>query len=194
MITNNNENEINRMKYMRNDLPKKVKDFLYKLGDYLDTDLYYYGSINRPDYHHGKSDIDIAIFTDNFNSTLSKLQHILHVEKDDFDKVKWILNDTKINGYKIKCEKFIDIKCEIAIYDNNQKNIVLQDLKQYNYVPWYIQSSLYILKTLHYTFPIISTKSYLSYKVFLFNTLTYKKDSNFHVTKQNKTNTNTMIK
>jgi hypothetical protein len=186
MITDNNENEINRMKYMRNDLPKKVKDFLYKLGDYLDTDLYYYGSINRPDYHHGKSDIDIAIFTDNFNSTLSKLQHILHVEKNDFDKVKWILNDTKINGYKIKCEKFIDIKCEIAIYDNSQKNIVLQDLKQYNYVPWYIQSSLYILKTLHYTFPIISTKSYLRYKVFLFNTLTYKKDSNFHVIKQNK--------
>jgi predicted nucleotidyltransferase len=185
-MNTNNENEmnINRMKYMRNDLPKKVKDFLYKIGDYLETDLYYYGSVNRPDYHHGQSDIDIAIFTDNFKSTIFKLQHILHVKYEDFDKVEWILNDYKINGYKIKCEKFIDIKCEIAIYDNNFKKIVLDDLKNYNYVPWYIQYSLYILKTLHYTFPIISKKEYLKYKVFLFNTLTYKKKSNFHVIKQ----------
>ena len=176
--------EINKMKRIRPDLPKNVKDFLYKLNDYLDTDLYFYGSINRPDYHHGKSDIDIAIFSDNMNSTISKLQHILHVKTDDFDKVKWNLNGYDINGYKIKCGKFIDIKCEIAIYDINFKNIVLNDLKNYNLVPWYIQSSLYILKTLHYTIPILSNKTYLQYKVYLFNKLTYKKDSKFQVKKQ----------
>jgi predicted nucleotidyltransferase len=182
---NTNNNDIEKMKNIRNDLPKKVKDFLYKIGDYLETDLYFYGSINRPDYHHGQSDIDIAIFTDNFNSTIFKLQNILHVKYEDFDKVDWILNGLNIIGYKIKCGKFIDIKCEIAIYDNKNKNIVIDDLKNYNYVPWYIQYSLFVLKTFHYTIPIISHKNYISSKVFLFNTLN-NKNANYNVIKQNK--------
>jgi hypothetical protein len=183
-----NDTEINKMKRIRYDLPKNVKEFLYKLSEYLDTDLYFYGSINRPDYIHGKSDIDIAIFSYNLKSTITKLQHVLHVNEKDFDKIKWNLNGFNINGYKIKCnneaEKIMDIKCEIAIYDSNFKKIVLNDLKNYNYVPWYIQSSIYVLKTLHYTFPIISNKTYLKYKVYLFNKLTYKKDSKFQVIKQ----------
>jgi predicted nucleotidyltransferase len=183
-MSNNNNDDINIMKKIRNDLPKKVKDFLYKIEDNLETDLYYYGSINRPDYHHGKSDIDIAIFTDNFNSTILKLQNILKVKYSDFDKVKWMLYGNNINGYKIKCSKFIDIKCEIAIYDNKDKNIVIDDLKNYNYVPWYILYCLFILKTFHYTIPIIPHKNYVSLKIFLFNTLN-NKNTNYSVIKQN---------
>ena len=53
------------MNNIRNDFPPDLKKFFYDLKNYLDTDLYFYGSVNRPDYVHDKSDIDIGIFTDN---------------------------------------------------------------------------------------------------------------------------------
>ena len=53
------------MNAIRDDFPKEVKDFFKRLENYLDDELYFYGSVNRSDYIHGKSDIDVAIFTDN---------------------------------------------------------------------------------------------------------------------------------
>jgi predicted nucleotidyltransferase len=177
------------MNQVRESLPKPVKDFFYKLSDYLDTDLYFYGSINRSDYLHGQSDIDVAIFTDNENSVISKLQHFLHVKRDAFDKVVWKLRGKMIYGFKIKCDKYIDIKCEIAIYNNNYKETLLEEFKSYNYVPFHLAILLYLLKTLHYTIPILSKKTYMSYKVYIFNTLLLnKKDSVFFVMKSNKDN------
>ena len=109
------------MNKIRNDFPPDLKKFFYELQDYLDEDLYFYGSVNRSDYVHGKSDIDIAIFTDNENSIMSKLQHYLHAPKKAFDKIVRKIEGTMIYGYKIKCEKYIDSKCEISIYNNFQR-------------------------------------------------------------------------
>ena len=69
------------MNKIRDDFPENIKDFFVNLQNYLDTDLYFYGSVNRSDYVHGKSDIDVAIFTDNEYSTITKLQHFLHVKR-----------------------------------------------------------------------------------------------------------------
>jgi predicted nucleotidyltransferase len=177
------------MNQIRESLPKSVKDFFNKLSQYLDTELYFYGSINRSDYIHGKSDIDIAIFTDNENSTIAQLQHFLHVKRDAFDKVVWKLNGKMIYGYKIKCEKNIDIKCEIAIYNNDYKGILLDEFKTYNYVPFHLAILLFLLKTLHYTLPLISKKTYMSYKVYIFNKLLLnKKDTVFFVIKNKNIN------
>ena len=177
------------MNQVRESLPKPVKDFFYKLSDYLDTELYFYGSINRSDYIHGQSDIDLAIFTDNENSVISKLQHFLHVKRDAFDKVVWKLRGTIVYGYKIKCEEFMDIKCEIAIYNTNYKETILEEFKSNDYIPWHIAILLYIIKTIHYTIPILSKPTYMKLKVYIFNTLlNNKKDYIFYVIKANKDN------
>jgi len=51
------------MNKIRNDFPPNVKKFFVNLQNYLDTDLYFYGSVNSPDYVQGKSDIDVAWFS-----------------------------------------------------------------------------------------------------------------------------------
>jgi predicted nucleotidyltransferase len=173
------------MNTIRDDFPKDVKDFFKRLENYLDTDLYFYGSVNRSDYVHNKSDIDIAIFTDNEYSTISKLQHFLHVKRNAFDKVIWKLDGKMIYGYKIKCEKYMDIKCEIAIYNNDFKNILIKEISQYNSVPPHIAILLFILKTMYYTFPIISQETYSSYKRYIFNEIMLqKKNTVFLLLKQ----------
>ena len=170
---------------MRSDFPQKTKDFFKRMENYLDTELIYYGSVNRPDYVHDKSDIDVAIFTDNEYSIMAKLQHFLHVKQNAFDKVVWKLNGKVLYGYKIKCEKYIDTKCEIAIYNNEYKDILLPEIKQYNNVTPFVAFLLFILKTMHYTFPIISHNDYNIYKRYVFNViLLNKKDTVFLLLKQ----------
>lgn len=171
---------------MRNDFPPDIKKFFIDLQNYLDTDLYFYGSVNRPDYVHGKSDIDVAIFTDNEYSIMTKLQHFLHVKRDAIDKIVWKLEGKMIYGYKIKCDKYTNSKCEIAIYNNDFKEILLKDMSTYNTIPVYIGILLFILKTLHYTFPILSSKTYSEYKRLVFNKIMVnKKDTVFFLIKQN---------
>jgi hypothetical protein len=173
------------MNVIRNDLPKDLKDFFKRLEDYLDTKLYFYGSVNRPDYDHGKSDIDVAVFTDNEYSTMVKIQHFLHVKRNAFDKVVWKLEGEMIYGYKIKCEKYINYKCEIAIYNNEFKKTLLADMRNYNVIPVHIGILLYILKMLHYTVPLLSSKTYSDYKRLLFNKLMInKQDTVFYLMKQ----------
>lgn len=173
------------MNAIRDDFPKEIKDFFYKLQDYLDTELYFYGSVNRSDYVHGKSDIDVAIFTDNEQSIMTKIQHFINVSNKAFDKIVWKFYGKMIYGYKIKCEKYMDLKCEIAVYNNEYKTELLNDMVQYNTIPFYISVLLFILKTLHYTFPILSSKTYSDYKRFLFNTLYINKpDTVFYLVKQ----------
>lgn len=174
------------MNTIREDFPTDVKNFFTRLQDYVDSELYFYGSVNRSDYVHGKSDIDVAIFTDNEKSVMSKLQHFLHVSYKAFDKVIWKLNGQMIYGYKIKCDKYIDIKCEIAIYNNDFKDILLKEIKQYNTIPLHIYILLFILKTMYYTFPILSQKTYAEYKRYIFNEIMMqKRDTVFFLLKQN---------
>jgi hypothetical protein len=175
------------MNNIRNDFPPDLKKFFYDLKNYLDTDLFFYGSVNRPDYVHDKSDIDIGIFTDNEHSMMTKIQHFLHVKKDAFDKVVWKLEGKIIYGYKIKCDKYINSKCEIAIYNSDFKNILLNEMKTYNTLPFYILIMLFFLKTVFYIFPIISSDTYKLYKRIIFNRIMInKQNSNFVLLKQNK--------
>jgi hypothetical protein len=116
---------------------------------------------------------------------MNQLQHFLHVKRNAFDKVVWKIDGKMIYGYKIKCEKYIDIKCEIAIYNNDFKQTILKEIKQYNSVPLFISILLFMLKTIHYTFPLISSKTYALYKRFIFNDLYMgKKNTVFFLLKQ----------
>lgn len=175
------------MNKIRNDFPPDLKKFFYDLHNYLDEDLYFYGSVNRSDYVHGKSDIDVAIFTDNEYSLMAKLQHFLHVKREAFDKIVWKLDGIMIYGYKIKCDKYTKSKCEIAIYNNDFKKILLAEMKTYDTIPLHIAILLYIIKGLYYTLPILSYNTYSSYKRYIFNDLYLrKKNTVFFLIKQNK--------
>lgn len=163
------------MNKIRDDFPPDIKQFFVNMQNYLDTDLYFYGSVNRPDYVHGQSDIDVAIFTDNEQSIMTKLQHYLHVKRNAFDKLVWKLEGTIVYGYKIKCDNYINNKCEIVVYNNTFKDLLFSELKQYNSVPFHIAILIYILKTMYYTFPILSKKTYAEYKRFIFNKIMFNK-------------------
>jgi hypothetical protein len=166
---------------IREDLPRNIKDFFYNLKNYLDTELYFYGSINRSDYIHGKSDIDLAIFTDNEYSIINRLQHFLHAQKSDFKKVIWKLEGHMIYGFKIKCDpNLLDgAECEIAIYNNDFKDILKYEFQRNDNVPIFLFIILYILKFFHYTIPIIPKNIYVKIKRIMFNKIMNKKDSEF---------------
>jgi len=147
----------------------------------LDADLYFYGSINRSDYIHGKSDIDLAIFTDNEYSVINQLQHFLHASKSEFKKVIWKLEGQMIYGFKIKCDPNLlnGAECEIAIYNNDFKDLLLFEFQRNDNVPLLLFSMLYILKLFYYKIPIMSKKTYANIKKFLFNKVMNNKDSEF---------------
>ena len=77
------------MEYTKNEIPNHISIFFKELTNYIDTPLYFYGSIQRNDYFPGNSDIDVDIFTDNPTSMISKLQHFLHIKKSKFKKIIW---------------------------------------------------------------------------------------------------------
>ena len=89
------------METTRNELPPYAKEFFYKLSNYLDTKIYFYGSVQRPDYFPASSDIDVDIFTDNESSTISKLQYFLGVEKFKFKKFLYKLHKTYLSDTKL---------------------------------------------------------------------------------------------
>jgi predicted nucleotidyltransferase len=172
------------MNTIRDDLPKKVKEYFYKLQDYLDTQLYFYGSVTRSDYIHGKSDIDLAIFSDNEYSTISKLQHYLHVKRNNFEKVVWKLNGQMIYGFKVKCGEDIGLNCEIAIYNNIFKYTLLKEFDRPNdNQPIYVFVLLYILKLFYYRIPLLSKNTYTRIKRYIMNELMGQKESAFFVVK-----------
>ena len=65
------------METIKYKLSKKKTEFLQNMQEYLNTKLYFFGSIQRADYIDNVSDIDVCIFTDNMDSTLLSLQQYL---------------------------------------------------------------------------------------------------------------------
>jgi hypothetical protein len=166
-------------------LTKKEKSYFHKMSDYLDTKLYYYGSVTRDDYVPNKSDIDIAIFTDNEHSIISKLQHFLHAKRNAFDKIAWKLDDQMIYGYKIKCMKYSGINCEIAIYNTEFKTVLIDEYnKPLKKQTLLIYVLLHVLKILYYKIPLLPTNTFLNCKRYILNDMMGKKNSVFYLLKQ----------
>ncbi len=170
------------MNTIRNDLPQKTKDFFKKMENYLDTQLVFYGSVIRTDYVPGKSDIDVAIFTDNEYSIMAKLQHFLHVKRSDFDKVVWKLDGKMIYGYKLKV---VEQNAEIAIYNNDFKEQLMEELNKPIINKTFLTTTLLLLlKLFYYQVPLIPTVFYLKCKRYVLNDMMGKKESVFHLIRQ----------
>ena len=151
------------METTKNKLTVQQKKFLDGLSDYLDIKLLYYGSVQRYDYMEGKSDIDIDVFTDNEESTITKIQHYLHVEKTKIKKLVWNIYNKIVRGYKIKYKNSF-IELEISIYNNIYKPIVLREHQRKMVLPTYVHYILYVLKVLHYYLHILPKDGYICLK------------------------------
>jgi hypothetical protein len=146
-----------------NKLPQRVEKFLTQLSDYIDIPLLYFGSVQRNDYFDGYSDIDIDVFTENEQSTLTKMQQFMKMPSEKFKKVAWRLNHNKrmVYGYKIMYEDPVDsFEIEFSVYNNKFKEDILVEHLKKTVLPWYCTCILIILKTLYYKIGLLPTKMF----------------------------------
>jgi predicted nucleotidyltransferase len=158
---------------LQNKLPAKTIMFFKTLSQYLNTTVYFFGSVKRLDFIPDKSDIDVDIFTDNLNSTRIKLMHFLKTEKKNFKKIIWRLpSSNKIaHGYKIYYENPHDkIIAEISIYEEKMKRYILEEHTLQSSFPFFIYFLLYIVKILYYKLGLLSKEQYKSVKAFFLHT------------------------
>jgi hypothetical protein len=158
------------METTKNKLSSYESDFFNKLSNYLDTKLYFYGSIQRDDYKPGHSDIDVDIFTDNIHSSLIKIQNLLNVTKSDFKKFvsKPLKKQGIINGYKLKYrERQNNFKTELSIYDTKYKDDILYEHGRKTNLPFIVSMLLIIIKFLYYNIGILPKKIYLIIKDYI---------------------------
>ena len=158
------------MESIKHKLTQSEQSFFENISEYIDKEIYFYGSIKRSDYIKGKSDIDIDIFTENENSTIQKLSNYLNIKKSEFRKIIYKTNNTLVYGYKTKYKDINNkINVEISIYNEKYKSLVLYDHNNGCFLPFYISFALIIVKFFYYNLGIISENSYKICKQFLMN-------------------------
>jgi len=153
------------METTNNKLTEEQENFLREISSYLDTKFYYFGSVQRPDYMPGKSDIDVDIFTENEASTIAKLVHFLHVSKKDIKQTvtRIVRNNQIVAGHKLKYKnKFIQL--EICIYNEKFKKYILTEHTSKMVLPFYCTWLLNVLKVLYYQLHILPLSSYVFLK------------------------------
>lgn len=172
------------METTKNELSSYSKHFFNKLSNYLDTKIYYFGSIQRNDYFPNSSDIDIDIFTDNENSTILKLQNYLNIKKTYIQKFIYKLtkNNRIVHGYKVKYNDEINnFSTEILVFNEIYKKDVLHEHNSKNILPFYISYLLILLKYIYYNLHLITSKNYINLKRSLLNGVSEKSNINFVV-------------
>ena len=170
------------METTKNNLSPFAEHFFNRLRDYLDTKVYFYGSIQRSDYFPKSSDIDVDIFTDNEHSTISKLQNFLGVNRNDFKKSIYRLHKSNqvVRGFKIKYEDTEnDFSTEICIYNEKYKEQILQEHLSKTILPFYISFLLVILKTFYYKFQILPRSVYYFFKKLIMNYMVEGRDTEY---------------
>jgi len=158
------------MEDIKNKLTQNETTFFNNLSIYIDKEYYFYGSIKRVDYVKGNSDIDVDIFTDNETSTIQQLCTFLNVQRGEFLKILYKINNKIIYGYKIKyINEPKDLNIELSVYNDKYKNIIMYDHNTYSDLSLYVTVLLLILKFLYYRLGIFPKETYLKLKKILIN-------------------------
>jgi hypothetical protein len=158
------------METTKNKLSPYASNFFDSLRNYLDTKLYFYGSIQRDDYFQDQSDIDVDIFTDNISTTIYRLQHFLNIEKSKIKKFIMKINDTIIVGRKVVVKRpNNNFRAEISIFDEKTKALVLYEHNRKTELPFLISYFVLILKFFYYKLNMIDRELYKNIKQFLLN-------------------------
>jgi len=154
------------METTRNNLPQHINIYFNKLSTYLETQLYFFGSVQRIDYLERESDIDTVIFTDNMDSMLSKIQNFLNIDRRRINSfVSTEIKTGRVhNGYKVMYSgDDIDFIFEIVIYDSNCKPEMLAFYETVNNIPAYASLLLLLLKYMK-RYYVISQNTYFALK------------------------------
>lgn len=173
------------MENTKNEMTIYAQNFFNNLKNYLNTNLYFYGSIQRIDYFPNSSDIDVDIFTDNVSSTISQLQNFLGVKKYEFKGFIYKLHKSNqiVNGKKIKYEvPESNFTTEISIYEEKFKENILKEHNSKLILPFYISLLLIILKYLYYELHFISKNMYKYIKKIIINYMVEGVDVEFVIT------------
>lgn len=165
--------EIVRIPRIKNKLIEPEKRFLYELNNFINEPIYIYGSILRSDYFSTKSDIDIAIFTNDVLSVVNKLCLFLGINKSKIkvftyeSKNKKTHTKIKTIGYKTNYklditytpewhEKIFQRKTfkrfEISIYDIKYKYNILNTINNHQHLTFLNSLKLFFIKLLYYYF------------------------------------------
>ena len=160
------------METTRNELTPYSKHFFNNLGNYLDTKIYFFGSIQRRDYFPRSSDIDVDIFTDNESSTIMKIQNLLSIDRRDVHKFIYMLPNCNrlVRGTKIQhVDKENNFSTEILVFNDIYKDDVTREHNSKIILPFHISWLLVLLKYVFYDLELISKKMYASLKRRLLN-------------------------
>ena len=174
------------METTKNILSSYSNNFFNKLSNYLETPMYFFGSVQRNDYFPNSSDIDVDIFTENEHSTMMKMQNYLQIEKYKFKKFVYRLEKSKqlVHGYKVKYKDIETdhfLKVEFSIYNEKYKDVVLEEHQRKIQLPFYVSYLLILLKYLYYDFSILPKFIYIDLKKFLMNICIDGKQTEFVV-------------
>jgi len=170
------------METTKNKLVPELSVFFSRLSVYLDTKLYFFGSIQRNDYFPGLSDIDVDIFTDNEYSIMAKMQSYLNLKKSKFKKLIWkISGDVFAHGYKVTYNFITEMgekyPIEFSIYNKKYQKNVLYEHNYKTNLPFYISWILIVLKFLHYKLNVFEYSTYKNIKSYvLSNMIGFPKD------------------
>ncbi len=146
--------------------------FFDKLGAYLETPLYFYGSIQRPDYVPRSSDIDVDIFSFHEKSMVVKLSTFLNVDPTKFKRFVTRANHSPavINGYKYMYKSPDGkISVEFSLYNEKHKELILKEHRRKMILPLYVLYPLIILKFIYYRLQMLPTNVFIMCKRFLMN-------------------------
>lgn len=175
------------METTKNNLSPYESIFFKKLGNYLDTKIYFFGSIQRYDYFPGVSDIDVDIFTDNVSRTISQIQNYLNIDKNSTTKFIYKIDNKNseykiVNGHKIEYEdKEKSLSVEFSIYDVKFKELILQEHIRKTSLPFFVTFFLVIIKYLYYILCIMPKNIYKYLKNFLMDMCVDGKEAEFVV-------------
>lgn len=159
------------METTRNPLTSAQSSFLHRLQNFLDTPIYFFGSIQRFDYIPGYSDIDALVFTDNFSEMKYKLTSFFGKQSTDFKRIVKHMGNHLFVGHKIFYKDLQNaILVEVTVFANKDKENYLKIQKELkDSVPIGVMVIMYIIKVLYYRLEIISQTSYKQAKAFFFN-------------------------
>jgi hypothetical protein len=149
-----------------NKLNSSTQILMDKLKYYLETPIYFYGSVQRLDFFPNYSDIDIDIFTENEQSVINKLCHFFGMDKRDIKPVIYrTRRNQTVKGFKTKYENIEkNIYIEISIYREKDKETILTEHNRETPLPYIVVLLLVILKSIYYYFGIIDKEYFLYFK------------------------------
>ena len=148
---------------VKDKLSKNQYDYFLQLKEQIDLPLYFLGSITRCDYIKGKSDLDIEVFTENYDSVALKVEHLFdyYQRKTKRNFIVFEINNTPVSGYKYFFkDKKRAVSFDFTMYNKASQNVVLHHRIIEKNIPFLFGIFLFMVKILYYYLSVINNNTY----------------------------------